>query len=122
MERLLHGPFDTAKNSMVNALSFILVISLNPVVTISRWHRYHRYSSLSSFFLAMVKYPEYQKKAQDELDRVEVGGDRLPDFSDKGNLPYIQVIVYEVLSYGKTLFVSISTKQPIFSGGSLSLR
>lgn len=56
--------------------------------------------ALLSFFLAMVKYPEYQKKAQHELDRI-VGGDRLPDFNDKDNLPYIQAIVNEVLRYEK---------------------
>ena len=33
------------------------------------------------FFLAMILYPEVQKKAQEELDRV-VGTDRLPSLDE----------------------------------------
>jgi len=43
----------------------------------------------------MICYPEVQKKAREELDRVLKG--RLPDFSDYDDLPYIQAIVKEVL-------------------------
>ncbi|KAJ4484986.1 cytochrome P450 [Lentinula edodes] len=55
-------------------------------------------SALSSFMLAMVIYPEVQDKAQQELDAV-VGPGRLPDFSDRGSLPYIDAIVKEVLRW-----------------------
>ncbi|KAJ3886163.1 cytochrome P450 [Lentinula edodes] len=55
-------------------------------------------SALSSFMLAMVIYPEVQDKAQQELDTV-VGSGRLPDFSDRGSLPYIDAIVKEVLRW-----------------------
>ncbi|KAF4621589.1 hypothetical protein D9613_012598 [Agrocybe pediades] len=51
-------------------------------------------SSVQSFFLAMALYPEVQKKAQAELDRV-VGPNRLPDFSDRRDLPYINAMVKE---------------------------
>ncbi|KAF9444505.1 cytochrome P450 [Macrolepiota fuliginosa MF-IS2] len=50
-----------------------------------------------AFFLAMVMYPEVQKKAQDELDAV-LGG-RLPDFNDKASLPYINALVKELLRW-----------------------
>lgn len=40
-------------------------------------------------------YPEIQKKAQDELDRV-VGRDRLPTVEDEKNLPYCHAIIKEV--------------------------
>lgn len=53
-------------------------------------------AALLTFFLAMVKWPEYQRKAQKELDRV-IGSERLPDFDDRENLPYIQAIVNEIL-------------------------
>ena len=43
----------------------------------------------------MVCFPEIQKKAQAELDRVVVG--RLPDFGDVDELPYLSAIVKEVL-------------------------
>nr|BED42963.1 cytochrome P450 monooxygenase [Trametes versicolor] len=55
-------------------------------------------SAIGSFFLAMLLYPEVQRKAQAEVDRV-VGRDRLPDFSDEGSLPYVSAIVKEVLRW-----------------------
>ena len=53
-------------------------------------------SALGSFFLAMLLYPDIQRKAQIEVDRV-VGRDRLPDFSDEPSLPYVTALVKEVL-------------------------
>ncbi|KAI0753482.1 cytochrome P450 [Daedaleopsis nitida] len=50
------------------------------------------------FLLAMVLYPDVQKKAHEELDRV-VGTDRLPDFSDRSQLPYISAIMKEVFRW-----------------------
>ncbi|KAK5994753.1 Cytochrome P450 monooxygenase CLM2 [Cladobotryum mycophilum] len=50
-------------------------------------------SSLSSFILAMILFPEVQRKAQEEIDRVV--GDRLPKFEDQSKLPYIQAILKE---------------------------
>ena len=49
--------------------------------------------------LAMVMYPEVQKKAQAEIDRV-VGHDRLPLFSDRDELPYIENMLREVIRFG----------------------
>ena len=53
-------------------------------------------SALGSFFLAMLLYPDIQRKAQAEVDRV-VGRDRLPEFSDEPSLPYVTALVKEVL-------------------------
>ena len=46
----------------------------------------------------MVLFPDVQKKAQDEIDRI-VGGNRLPSFGDKSSLPYISRIVLECLRW-----------------------
>lgn len=46
----------------------------------------------------MVLHPEVQNKARRELDRV-VGKDRLPEYDDEPNLPYITAILREVLRY-----------------------
>jgi hypothetical protein len=54
-------------------------------------------SALGTFFLAMVCYPEVQKKAQEELDKVLNG--RLPEYSDIGSLPYFSALVKEVYRY-----------------------
>lgn len=48
-------------------------------------------------------YPEVQRKAQAEIDRV-VGSGRLPDFSDEESLPYISAVVREVLRYVITCY------------------
>ncbi|KAH7017432.1 cytochrome P450 [Ilyonectria destructans] len=47
------------------------------------------------FILNMVLHPEIQEKARNQLDSV-IGTDRLPAFSDRGSLPYIEHIVQEV--------------------------
>uniref|UniRef100_A0A0W0FRE5 Putative cytochrome P450 n=1 Tax=Moniliophthora roreri TaxID=221103 RepID=A0A0W0FRE5_MONRR len=54
-------------------------------------------TALSSFFLAMVLYPEVQIRARKELDNLLHG--RLPEFSDERSLPYISAIVKEVLRW-----------------------
>ncbi len=53
-------------------------------------------STLSSFILFMVKHPEVQKKAQEEILRV-IGPDRLPTIEDRDSLPYVESILIEVL-------------------------
>lgn len=50
------------------------------------------------FFLAMILFPEVQKKAQEELDRV-IGTERLPTFTDRTSLPYVDAVVKEVLRW-----------------------
>ena len=46
----------------------------------------------------MLVYPEVQKKAQQEIDRV-VGNERLPDFSDKNYLPYVFATMWESIRW-----------------------
>ena len=53
---------------------------------------------MSWFMLAMVTYPEAQKRAQEELDNV-VGRDRMPTFADRDSLPFIQACVREPLRW-----------------------
>lgn len=45
----------------------------------------------------MSLYPDVQKKAQAELDKV-LGG-RLPDFNDRPSLPYVNAIVKESMRW-----------------------
>ncbi|KAH8112313.1 cytochrome P450 [Phellopilus nigrolimitatus] len=53
-------------------------------------------ASIMQWFSALIPaYPEIQKKAQEELDRV-VGRDRLPTIEDEKDLPYCHAIVKEV--------------------------
>ncbi|KAK6814883.1 hypothetical protein RU639_009687 [Aspergillus parasiticus] len=59
-------------------------------------------STMSSFFLVMAQYPEVQRKAQAEIDRV-IGPDHLPSFQDRENLPYINAMVKEILRWHPVL-------------------
>ncbi|KAJ5915533.1 hypothetical protein N7466_011466 [Penicillium verhagenii] len=55
-------------------------------------------SSVATFFLAMTLYPEVQRKAQEEIDRV-LGAGQLPKMADRANLPYINAVVKETLRW-----------------------
>lgn len=46
----------------------------------------------------MILYPEVMKKAQEELDQV-VGRNRLPEYSDRASLPYINAVLKEVFRW-----------------------
>ena len=46
----------------------------------------------------MVNYPEVQRKAQDEIDRV-IGSDRLPTFDDRESLSYVNAVWKEALRW-----------------------
>jgi len=54
--------------------------------------------SLTTFTLAMVMFPDVQRKAQEEIDRV-VGAGRLPSFQDRNQLTYINALVKEILRW-----------------------
>ncbi|KAM7212775.1 Cytochrome P450 [Rhypophila decipiens] len=52
-------------------------------------------STLVTFVLACVAFPDAMRKAQEELDRV-IGPGRSPHWDDAPNLPYINAFVKEV--------------------------
>ena len=53
---------------------------------------------MRAFFLAMALYPETQVKAQAELDAI-IGTERLPEFSGRPSLPYVNALVKELLRW-----------------------
>ncbi|KAF5324359.1 hypothetical protein D9619_011338 [Psilocybe cf. subviscida] len=55
-------------------------------------------SSTMTFLYIMAAYPDIQRKAQAEIDRV-VGPNRLPIFEDRESLPYIEAIYREVMRW-----------------------
>ncbi|KAI0261388.1 cytochrome P450 [Gloeopeniophorella convolvens] len=55
-------------------------------------------ATTSTFVLAMVLFPEVQRKAQEEIDRV-VGQHRLPNFDDREHLPYLAAVYKELLRW-----------------------
>lgn len=54
--------------------------------------------TLTIFTLAMIMFPNVQRKAQEEIDRV-VGPNRLPNFDDRDRLPYTNALVKETLRW-----------------------
>jgi cytochrome P450 len=72
-------------------------------------------ATVVSFFLAMVIYPDIQLRAQAELDEV-IGRGRLPEFSDRKDLPYVHAIVSECLRWLPVLPMgSFLSSTPSFS-------
>jgi hypothetical protein len=67
-------------------------------LNISHYSSPQTVSAISSFMLAMVLYPDAQRKAQAELDSA-IGLSRLPGFEDRENLPYVNALCKEVLRW-----------------------
>ncbi|KAG6127524.1 hypothetical protein E4U38_006219 [Claviceps purpurea] len=75
-------------------------------------------SSLKSMLLALILYPEVQRRAQQEIDEV-VGGDRLPNFQDRDHLPYIKALVKETYRWMPVMPVGtthVTEEEMVFSG------
>ncbi|TCD60834.1 hypothetical protein EIP91_009423 [Steccherinum ochraceum] len=74
-------------------------------------------STITTFVLAMVLYPEVQKKAQAEIDKV-VGLDRLPVFGDREDLPYIDALLRELLRWHPPIptVPRTTTKDDVYEG------
>ncbi|KAI0052063.1 cytochrome P450 [Auriscalpium vulgare] len=81
-------------------------------------------SSLLSFLLAMLLYPDVQRRAQAELDAVlgppsSDGGCRLPAVSDRDNLPYLSALVKEVWRWNPSVPLGLAhrvTQDDIYRG------
>lgn len=75
-------------------------------------------SALTSAILALLLHPHVQARAQREIDEV-VGRDRLPDFSDRPRLPFVDAICREVLRWNVILPMAIahaSVRDDVYDG------
>ncbi|KAH7131833.1 cytochrome p450 monooxygenase [Dendryphion nanum] len=63
-------------------------------------------STLYGFILALLVWPEVQKKVQEEIDRV-VGSDRLPEIEDYVNMPYVRCCIKESLRWMPTVILGV---------------
>ncbi|KDR72308.1 hypothetical protein GALMADRAFT_102042 [Galerina marginata CBS 339.88] len=76
------------------------------------------WSTLSIFILAMVLNPVEQAQAQKEIDEL-IGGDRLPEFSDRPNLPYLECIVQETYRWNNAVPTGVphrSMEDDVYNG------
>ncbi|KAH9998932.1 cytochrome P450 [Russula vinacea] len=55
-------------------------------------------AALQSFVLAMVLYPEAQRRGQEEIDSV-LGHGHVPQFGDEDALPYLKAMLHELLRW-----------------------
>ncbi|EIW56875.1 cytochrome P450 [Trametes versicolor FP-101664 SS1] len=62
--------------------------------------------TLLQFLFHMTRNPRVLLKAQEEMDRV-VGSGRLPDFSDRNSLPYLDAVLEEVYRWRPSLPMAI---------------
>ena len=53
----------------------------------------------------LTTFPEIQKKLQAEVDRV-VGRDRVPNYEDLANMPYVKAFVRESLRFREVSLTS----------------
>ncbi|KAH7915601.1 CyP450 monooxygenase [Hygrophoropsis aurantiaca] len=75
-------------------------------------------SALSAFVLAMIMFPEVQKKAQAEIDMV-TSGYRLPEYDDRDSLVYIEAIYRETLRWAQVTPLGVphvTTESDIYKG------
>ncbi|KAJ7463500.1 cytochrome P450 [Mycena galericulata] len=63
-------------------------------------------AQMAWFLVAMILYPETQKRAQAEIDRV-VGRDRMPSFADFDHLPYVRALVKETFRWRSIAPISV---------------
>ncbi|KAF8073626.1 cytochrome P450 [Lyophyllum atratum] len=82
------GPKHPANLEQIMAVSSVLYIAGSETTS----------STLSFFILAMLLYPEYQTKAQEEIDAI-IGSERLPEFHDRQSLPFLECLLQETLRW-----------------------
>ncbi|KAH7374847.1 cytochrome P450 [Plectosphaerella cucumerina] len=109
LARLLEAGDSTDEEKWTNKWSAMSLYTAGADTTVS---------SIECFFLAMILFPDVQKKAQEEIDRV-VGADRLPTTDDRSALPYVEAIVKEVLRWHPVAPMGLphmSIEDDIFAG------
>ncbi|KAJ7759152.1 cytochrome P450 [Mycena metata] len=81
-------------------------------------------TALTNFFLAMILYPDVQRRAHQELD-TKIGRNRLPQFEDRNNLPYLGAILKETLRWKSVTPLGVphcTTKADEYNGSFIPAR
>ncbi|NWW76247.1 CP1A5 protein, partial [Climacteris rufus] len=74
--------------------------------------------AISWSLMYLVKYPDIQKKIQEELDQT-IGRERRPRLSDRGTLPYMEAFILEMFRHSSFLPFTIphsTTKDTVLNG------
>ncbi|KAJ7223139.1 cytochrome P450 [Mycena pura] len=67
------------------------------------------FATILTFIMAMALYPETQRLAQAEIDKI-VGTERLPMITDMPNLPYVNAVVKETMRWHPALPLGIARR------------
>ncbi|KAH9055688.1 cytochrome P450 [Lactarius vividus] len=117
-EHMVDGAFDAAKRAMIGEDSMVSLVGTllsregpeemtrEEYEYTIKWAAGSLYgagtesttSSIATFLLTMVLFPDVQKRVQAELDAV-VGRKRLPTFEDRASLPYLEATIKESLRF-----------------------
>ncbi|KAI9435627.1 cytochrome P450 [Lactarius psammicola] len=117
-EHMVDGAFDAAKKAMIGEDSMVSLVGTllsregpeemtrEEYEYTIKWAAGSLYgagtesttSSIATFLLTMVLFPDVQKRVQAELDAV-VGRKRLPTFDDRASLPYLEATIKESLRF-----------------------
>jgi hypothetical protein len=103
---------DLYKKGVPSRLVHITILSTKKCLLLSQtWH------TITVFILCMLLNPEIQAKAQKEIDTV-VGRGRLPDFTDRDALPYVECVIQETMRYECGMIYQTCHIADTFIGGS----
>ncbi|KZS89226.1 cytochrome P450 [Sistotremastrum niveocremeum HHB9708] len=87
-QHLSEGPLDAETEDLLKYTSYNMYTGTWIKTTATLYH----------FYFAMTKYPEYQRRAQEEIDRL-TEQKRLPSFDDRVNLPFVDALIMEVFRW-----------------------
>ncbi|THH30274.1 hypothetical protein EUX98_g3897 [Antrodiella citrinella] len=75
-------------------------------------------STMKTFVLAMLLYPDVFQEAREEIDRV-VGPSRLPEIDDRESLPYLNAVIKEAYRWHAPLPLGLphySSQEDVYNG------
>ncbi|XP_077865560.1 steroid 17-alpha-hydroxylase/17,20 lyase-like [Saccoglossus kowalevskii] len=76
---------------IIQSLIDLLSAGVETAISATKW-----------LLIELIHHPDIQAKIHQELDEV-IGGDRLPVYSDRQNLPYVEAAIYEALRIHSTV-------------------
>ncbi|KAI0042144.1 cytochrome P450 [Auriscalpium vulgare] len=107
-ELLEHQPFDPGDEfNIAGAIGTMFAGGADTIISVHR-----------TFFLMLALYPDVQTRAQAEIDAV-IGRERLPSFSDRASLPYIEAMCKEILRWRVAVPIGVphaTSEDDIFEG------
>ncbi|NXY84706.1 CP1A5 protein, partial [Alcedo cyanopectus] len=95
------------KDKIVNLVNDLFGAGFDTVTTALSWS-----------LMYLVKYPNIQKKIQEELDQT-IGRERRPRLSDRGSLPYTEAFILEMFRHSSYMPFAIphsTTKDTVLNG------